>query len=158
MSMVSQFGSRLRDLRVRTGLTQKEFGEKFSISESAVGMYERNQREPSMELLSGFADHFGVSADYLLGRTSEAGSGITANRPGGSGGSQPKPGALQGSGTVREQGAAYRTNDSLRQMLADDGYTEDELKIALSAARAAVEAYRSVVGKRKIDGTAPASN
>ena len=156
--MVSQFGSRLRDLRVRTGLTQKEFGEKFSISESAVGMYERNQREPSMELLSGFADHFGVSADYLLGRTSEAAPVAAGNRPGGSGETQRKPGAAQGSGIVREQGAVYRTNDALGQMLAEDGYTEDELKIALSAARAAVEAYRSVVGKRKVGGTASTSN
>ncbi|PZN00860.1 MAG: LexA family transcriptional regulator [Bacillota bacterium] len=32
-------------------------------------MYERDEREPSIELIHKFADFFNVSVDYLLGRT-----------------------------------------------------------------------------------------
>lgn len=62
------FGERLRSLRVQRGLTQKEFGKWFQLSESAIGMYERDQREPSLELVRRMADYFEVSIDYILGR------------------------------------------------------------------------------------------
>ena len=66
------FGTRLRKLRTREGLTQKQLGEKFGISESAVGMYERDQREPSLDLVRKFADYFQVSMDYIMGRDFQA--------------------------------------------------------------------------------------
>ena len=31
-------------------------------------MYERGEREPGLDTVKAFADHFGVSADYLLGK------------------------------------------------------------------------------------------
>jgi transcriptional regulator with XRE-family HTH domain len=65
---MSTFGERLRSLRNGRGLTQKDFGKLFQLSESAIGMYERNQREPSLELVRRIADYFEVSIDYILGR------------------------------------------------------------------------------------------
>lgn len=65
---MSTFGERLRNLRNRRGLTQREFGKRFQLSESAIGMYERDQREPSLELVRRMADFFEVSIDYILGR------------------------------------------------------------------------------------------
>lgn len=62
------FGRRLRTLRNRKRMTQKELGERFQLSESAIGMYERDQREPSLELVRQMADFFEVSIDYILGR------------------------------------------------------------------------------------------
>ncbi len=41
----------------------------FQLSESAIGMYERDEREPSFKLTNEIADRFNVSTDYLLGRT-----------------------------------------------------------------------------------------
>jgi len=61
-------GSRLRELRKKKNLTQKELGKIFKVSESTIGMYERNEREPSYDLIRQFSDFFGVSIDYLLGR------------------------------------------------------------------------------------------
>jgi transcriptional regulator with XRE-family HTH domain len=68
---VSTFGERLRTLRNKRKLTQKDLGEKFKMSESAIGMYERNEREPSFSLVQGLANYFEVTVDYLIGRTSD---------------------------------------------------------------------------------------
>lgn len=69
---MATFGSRLREQRNKKSLTQKELGDLLKISESAVGMYERNEREPSFELLNKIADFFEVSIDYLLsGKTKD---------------------------------------------------------------------------------------
>lgn len=65
---MSTFGERLRSLRTARGLTQKECGKLFQLSESAIGMYERDQREPSLELVRRIADYFEVTIDYILGR------------------------------------------------------------------------------------------
>lgn len=70
-----QFGDRLRELRNARHLTQKELGKLFRLSESAIGMYERNQREPSLELLRQFADYFQVSTGYMLDHE-EASGGV----------------------------------------------------------------------------------
>ena len=64
------FGSILKHLRVERGLTQRELSLVFGISESTVGMYERNQREPDFETLEAYADYFNVDMDYLTGRSS----------------------------------------------------------------------------------------
>ncbi len=61
-----QFGDRLRELRLSRQITQKELGRMFQLSESAIGMYERNQREPSLELIRQFADFFQVTTGYML--------------------------------------------------------------------------------------------
>lgn len=66
---MTTFGDRLRDLRTEKKLNQEDLATKFKISKSAVGMYERNQREPSLELLQSFAEYFEVTVDYLVGRT-----------------------------------------------------------------------------------------
>lgn len=61
------FGTRLRYLRKRSSLTQKELGKALNISASSIGMYERGIREPSYKLLFDIASYFNVSIDYLLG-------------------------------------------------------------------------------------------
>lgn len=72
------FGDRLKQLRTERNLLQSEFGEMIGermgakrISPSAIGAYERNEREPAYAILCEFADFFGVSLDYLLCRTDE---------------------------------------------------------------------------------------
>lgn len=42
----------------------------MGVSESTIGMYERNQREPAFEVLEAIADYFNVDMDYLTGRSS----------------------------------------------------------------------------------------
>lgn len=65
------FGDRLRELRKERGMQQRELGEMYELSSSAIGSYERNLREPTLELLLALSEYFGVSVDYLLCRTEE---------------------------------------------------------------------------------------
>lgn len=65
------FGDRLRGLRKERGMQQRELGELYELSSSAIGSYERNLRQPTLELLLSLSEYFGVSVDYLLCRTEE---------------------------------------------------------------------------------------
>ena len=62
-------GNRIKQLREELGLKQEELANKLSISPSAIGMYETNKREPNNELTIKLADFFGVTTDYLLGKS-----------------------------------------------------------------------------------------
>lgn len=68
---MSTFGERLRSLRNERKLHQSQFADIFGLSPSAIGSYERNEREPAYHQLIAFADYYNVSLDYLLGRTEE---------------------------------------------------------------------------------------
>ena len=61
---------RLKDLRVERGLDLKELSEQTQISRSALGNYENDDyKEINHGNLVILADFYGVSLDYLLGRT-----------------------------------------------------------------------------------------
>ena len=66
---MSTFGERLKFLRKNRGLSQDSFAMKFGLTSSTIGMYEKGYREPNLEKLNQFADFFGVTIDYLVGRT-----------------------------------------------------------------------------------------
>ena len=59
---------RLRELRLQRGMTQTQVGDLIGVSCVTVGRYEAGEREPSNAKISAFADYFGVSIDYLMGR------------------------------------------------------------------------------------------
>jgi repressor LexA len=64
------FGSRLKELRIERGMTQKELGDKLNISDRVIGYYESEDRFPKDEkTLKELSDIFDVSIDYLLGNT-----------------------------------------------------------------------------------------
>lgn len=63
------FPSRLRDLRLNKGLNQNVFSEAIGISRSSVSSYEQGINIPDAETLAKFGDFFGVTYDYLLGRS-----------------------------------------------------------------------------------------
>lgn len=65
------FGNRLRELRKCRDLQQAQLAEELGVSSSAVGSYERNEREPAYSLLVRIAKYFGVSLDYMLDTTDE---------------------------------------------------------------------------------------
>lgn len=58
-------GKRLREERERLGLTQSELADAGSVRRITVYQYERGDRPPSLEFLSG-AEKVGVSFDYVL--------------------------------------------------------------------------------------------
>lgn len=59
----------LNELRKKRGILQKEIAKELKISQQAYANYENGKRQPDIEMLSKIADYFGVSVDYLLGRT-----------------------------------------------------------------------------------------
>jgi transcriptional regulator with XRE-family HTH domain len=63
---MSTFGDRLRKLRKEKKLSQKEFGKLFDLSESTIGMYERDERKPDYDTLKRIADFFDETIDYLI--------------------------------------------------------------------------------------------
>lgn len=63
------FGNRLIELRNEFNLDRDELANALNISYSSLSKYETNKRFPSQELLISIANYFGVSIDYLLGRT-----------------------------------------------------------------------------------------
>lgn len=63
------FGKRLRLLRNEKNLTLRELEEQTGITYSALGKYERDERQPDFDTLEKLADHFDVSIDWLLART-----------------------------------------------------------------------------------------
>ena len=62
---------RIKELRVAHGLTQVEFAKCLSVSKQAVSNWENNNIQPSIDMLLKIADYFGVSTDYLLGRSND---------------------------------------------------------------------------------------
>ena len=64
--MISQ---RIRALRAEQKISQKELARQLFISPQAISKWERNEATPNPEAISRMAEIFGVSTDYLLGRT-----------------------------------------------------------------------------------------
>ncbi|MBQ6266044.1 MAG: helix-turn-helix transcriptional regulator [Clostridia bacterium] len=69
--MEKSFSVTLTELRKEKRLTQKEAAAKLGISQALLSHYEKGIRECSREFLIKAADFYGVSCDYLLGRTAE---------------------------------------------------------------------------------------
>lgn len=69
--MVDQksFGERLRGLREAAGWTQVDLARRLSLDRSTVACYEAGRRTPDVHTAARIAALFGVSVDYLLGRT-----------------------------------------------------------------------------------------
>ena len=63
------FSDRLKELRKGAGLSQKALGEDIGASERSIQSYELGTRKPTLDVINKLADYFGVTTDYLLGRT-----------------------------------------------------------------------------------------
>ena len=63
------FSDVLQKLRKDARLTQDQIAEVLGIPKRTYGSWERDEREPDFEMLCKIADYFGVTTDYLLGRT-----------------------------------------------------------------------------------------
>ena len=60
---------RIRDLREDRDLKQKEIADYLICDQSLYSKYERGERPLPLEYAERLADYYGVSVDYLLGRT-----------------------------------------------------------------------------------------
>src|SRR5690606_4829360 len=62
---------RLKAMRMKRGLTQRQMATKLNISPSSIALYETGGRNPDPDMLKRLADFLGCSTDYLLGRTDD---------------------------------------------------------------------------------------
>jgi len=65
------FGDRLKILREKQGLSQKDMAAALGMGTSTITKYERHERQPDFETLIKIADFFQVSTDILLDRYKE---------------------------------------------------------------------------------------
>jgi len=61
-------GDRIRELRTKKGMTQKELADILGVTDAAIGMWENARREPDVEHIKKMATIFGVTTDYLIGQ------------------------------------------------------------------------------------------
>lgn len=66
-----KLAERMKELRKEKKLRQEDAAAELKISMSAYCRYELGTREPSASVLERMADYYGVSVDYLLGRSDE---------------------------------------------------------------------------------------
>ena len=67
--MQESFPRTLSLLRKEKGISQKEAAKSLGISQALLSHYENGVREPGLTFVASAADFYGVSADFLLGRT-----------------------------------------------------------------------------------------
>ena len=67
-----KFSARLYSLRKERGLSLTALADELGITNQAVSLLEKGKRSPSFEVLCALADFFGVSLDYLVGRSDDS--------------------------------------------------------------------------------------
>ena len=66
---MSKLPERMKALRKSRGLRQAAAAELIGLSYMSYRRYETGEREPSVSSLWKIADFYGVSVDYLIGRS-----------------------------------------------------------------------------------------
>lgn len=64
--MKTQFGTIIKKLREKQGLSQEELGDIVGVSDKTVSSWEINRTEPKMGIVQQLADYFKVTTDYLI--------------------------------------------------------------------------------------------
>ncbi len=71
MRVINMYQMRIRDLREDRDLSQRELAELLQVHQTTYSDYELGKVNIPVPSLHKLADFYGVSIDYLLGRTDE---------------------------------------------------------------------------------------
>ena len=63
---MERIGKRIKEIRLENGLTQQKFGERLSVSQDTVSLWENGKCVPTTEFLIAISKQFEVSVDYIL--------------------------------------------------------------------------------------------
>ena len=77
--MARGFSETMSALRKARGLSQRTAAADLHISQALLSHYENGAREPGLDFVCRACDYYGVSADYLLGRTDSDAGGRCAS-------------------------------------------------------------------------------
>lgn len=69
----NRFCDILAELRRRKGVSQRKAAADLHISQALLSHYENGAREPGLPFVCRACDYYGVTADYLLGRSVDPG-------------------------------------------------------------------------------------
>lgn len=69
--MSRTFSQTLSALRHEKCLSQRQVAADLNISQALLSHYENGAREPGLNFVCRACDYYGVSADYILGRSDE---------------------------------------------------------------------------------------
>ena len=67
MEKSNVIGDNIRRIRLKTGLTQAQFGATLNKSQSAIYSYENGTVVPSFDLLTEIAQLYGVPVGHIMG-------------------------------------------------------------------------------------------
>ncbi len=100
--MGRSFSEVLCELRRGRGLSQRRVAADLRISQALLSHYENGAREPGLGFVVRACDYYGVTADFLLGRTEE-------------------PGRTAGTGELRSLAQGLRAMADMAEKLAEGG-------------------------------------
>ena len=66
---MADFSERIKKLRCGRGMSQEALGKVIGVKQDSIYAYEKGKNYPEVRNLIILADYFGVSIDYLVGRT-----------------------------------------------------------------------------------------
>ena len=66
---MTNFADRLKKLRNEKGINVREMAEILGVSRTSVSRYENDDTDPNSKIIEKAADYFGVSINYILGRS-----------------------------------------------------------------------------------------
>ena len=69
--MERNFSTVMSELRRARGLSQRAVAADLHISQALLSHYENGAREPGLAFVCQACDYYGVTADYMLGRSTE---------------------------------------------------------------------------------------
>ena len=67
--MAQSYAERLSAIRHEKGISQRRAAADLRISQALLSHYENGAREPGLQFICRACDYYGVTADFLLGRT-----------------------------------------------------------------------------------------
>ena len=67
----------IRELRVSRNINQVAFAKAIGVTKQCVSNWENDNVIPSIDMLCKIADFFGVSTDFLLGRSTKRGIDVS---------------------------------------------------------------------------------
>lgn len=68
---MATFPERLKAMRERRGQSSEALSQLCSLDKGTIRRYENGERKPSLACFVQIADYFGVSLDYLAGRSDD---------------------------------------------------------------------------------------
>lgn len=77
MADFSIFSQRIKQLRLKMNMTQKEFANSIGTTSVTISAYENNTKKPSLDIIKEIAEKFDISMDWICGLSETS---VTENR------------------------------------------------------------------------------